>query len=262
MKIHVNSAYESLRSFVETLPAAFDSDGETLHEGRNTIRAFDIGTTRLVVKRYKRPGPIRRFIYGFLRKSKARRAYEHALRLQSMGIDTPEPVAWSERRRGGCLTECWFVSRHSDFTSLAEATRRFPDTDTLPVLEAFAHFAVRLHDAGVVHEDFNHGNILYRYDPATQRCRFQLIDINRMRFKGHALPLRSCMVNLRRLSCPAVAFLYILDRYAEIRGWNVDDTLLRGTFFRLAFGRRKELKKRFRRRREAAAAKKQHRNSL
>lgn len=41
------------------------------------------------------------------------------------------------------------------------------------------------------------------------------------------------MINLRRLSCPAVAFLYILDRYAETRGWNVDDTLLRGTFFRL-----------------------------
>jgi Lipopolysaccharide kinase (Kdo/WaaP) family protein len=50
------------------------------------------------------------------------------------------------------------------------------------------------------------------------------------------------------LSCPAVAFLYILDRYAETRGWDVDDTLLRGTFFRLAFGRRKQLRKRFRHR--------------
>ena len=45
-----------------------------------------------------------------------------------------------------------------------------------------------------------------------------------------------------------VAFLYILDRYAETRGWDVDDTLLRGTFFRLAFGRRKQLRKRFRHR--------------
>jgi len=39
-----------------------------------------------------------------------------------------------------------------------------------------------------------------------------------------------------------------LDRYAETRGWDVDDTLLRGTFFRLAFGRRKQLRKRFRHR--------------
>ena len=56
------------------------------------------------------------------------------------------------------------------------------------------------------------------------------------------------VVSARRLSCPAVAFLFILDRYAEARGWNIDDTLLQGTFFRLAFGRRKELRKRFRRR--------------
>ena len=49
-----------------------------------------------------------------------------------------------------------------------------------------------------------------------------------MRF--HARPLRpdECMINLRRLSCPAVPFLYILDRYADIRGWDINDTLLRG----------------------------------
>lgn len=51
-----------------------------------------------------------------------------------------------------------------------------------------------------------------------------------MRF--HARPLRpdECMINLRRLSCPAVPFLYILDRYADIRGWDINDTLLRGGF--------------------------------
>ena len=42
--------------------------------------------------------------------------------------------------------------------------------------------------------------------------------------------------------------LYSERQYAEARGWNIDDTLLQGTFFRLAFGRRKELRKRFRRR--------------
>ena len=78
-----------------------------------------------------------------------------------------------------------------------------------------------------------------------------------MRF--HARPLRpdECMINLRRLSCPAVAFLYILDRYAETRQWDMDDTLLRGTFFRLLFGRRQQFKKRVRERKLAAAGKKQ-----
>lgn len=105
------------------------------------------------------------------------------------------------------------------------------------MLEAFSRFAVQLHEQGIEHRDFNHGNVLWRRDAATGAVRFQLIDINRMRFADRPLRPRVCMVNLRRLSCPAVAFLFILDRYAEARGWNVDDTLLQGTFFRLAFGR-------------------------
>ena len=116
------------------------------------------------------------------------------------------------------------------------------------MLEAFARFTVRLHEQGICHEDFNQTNILWEYDGAAGNYRFQLIDINRMHFDDRPLSSRACMINLRRLSCPAVAFLYILDRYAETRGWDVDDTLLRGTFFRLAFGRRKQLRKRFRHR--------------
>jgi len=51
-----------------------------------------------------------------------------------------------------------------------------------------------------------------------------------MKFLRRPLRPDECMINLRRLSCPAVAFLYILDRYAETRQWDMDDTLLRGTF--------------------------------
>mgnify|MGYP000821819705 CR=1 FL=1 len=110
-----------------------------------------------------------------------------------------------------------------------------------------AKVVAMLHEKGIEHRDFNHGNILWDRTPAGA-YRFQLIDINRMHFDDRPLSSRACMINLRRLSCPAVAFLYILDRYAETRGWDVDDTLLRGTFFRLAFGRRKQLRKRFRHR--------------
>lgn len=174
-----------------------------------------------------------------------------------MGFDTPEPVAWSEYRKDGLIADTYFVSRRSELTPLPQTMRRFPAPDTLPVLEAFARFTVRLHEQGICHEDFNQTNILWEYDGTAGNYRFQLIDINRMRF--HARPLRpdECMINLRRLSCPAVPFLYILDRYADIRGWDINDTLLRGTFFRLLFGRRQQFKKRFRERKSAAAGKKQ-----
>ena len=153
--------------------------------------------------------------------------------------------------------DTYFVSRRSELTPLPQTMKQFPAPDTLPVLEAFARFTVRLHEQGICHEDFNQTNILWEYDGTTGSYRFQLIDINRMRF--HARPLRpdECMINLRRLSCPAVPFLYILDRYADIRGWDINDTLLRGVFFRLLFGRRQQFKKRFRKRKSAAAGKKQ-----
>lgn len=77
-----------------------------------------------------------------------------------------------------------------------------------------------------------------------------------MRFHAGPLPMRRCMINLRRLSCPAPAFLYLMDRYAELRGWDLDDTLLRGILFRLLFVRHKRMKRRFRQRHGSASAKK------
>ena len=246
MRIHINTAAEHLRDFAQRLPELFGQGGEILHAGRNTIKAFEINGERLVVKRFRRPNLLRAVIYTFFRRSKARRSYEHAVRLRALGIDSPEPIAWSEYRRHGLLSDTYYVSRRSDYAPLSQTTEHFPAAGTLPVLEAFARFAVSLHEKGIEHRDFNHGNILWNRTAAGV-YRFQLIDINRMHFEDAGLSSRACMINLRRLACPAVAFLYILDRYAEARGWNVDDTLLRGTFFRLAFGHSKQLRKRFRR---------------
>lgn len=258
MKLMLNPAWEHLHGWLARLPETFAAGGETLHDGRNTIRAFEVAGVRLAVKRYKRPNLFNTFIYSFLRKSKARRGYEHALRLRQLGFDTPEPVAWCECRRRWLLRDAYLVTLRSDCRALSEVTSRFPARDTLPVLEAFAAFAARMHERGIVHEDFNQGNVLWTYDAAAERYRFQLIDINRMRFRQERLRPRDCMVNLRRLACPAGAFLYILDRYAEHRSWNIDDTLLRGTFFRLVFSRRRQIRKRFRHRMHPAD---RHRNA-
>lgn len=171
MKITVNPAIRHVQPFIERLPEVFHVSGEVLHDGRNQIRAFDIGGERLVVKRYKRPNVFNRFMYSFFRKNKACRAYEHALRLRGMGFDTPEPVAWSEYRKGGLIADAYFVSRRSELTPLPQTMKQFPAPDTLPVLEAFARFTVRLHEQGICHEDFNQTNILWEYDGTTGSYR-------------------------------------------------------------------------------------------
>lgn len=248
MKIHIAPTRRSLQPFVERLPGLFDKagEGETLHTGRNTVRAFEAGGEQLVVKRFKRPNLFRAVIYTWFRKSKARRAYEHAERLRGLGIGSPEPVAWSEYRRRGLLCDSYLVTLRSHHTPLSQTTPLFPAPETHPVLDAFARFAARLHEAGIRHEDFNHGNVLWEL--ADGAYDFELIDINRMRFSKGPLGMRASLVNLRRLSCPAPAFLYILVRYAEARGWNGDDTVLKGVRHRLLFLHRRRIKKRLRKR--------------
>ena len=148
-----------------------------------------------------------------LRPSKAERAYRHAIRLRALGIDTPEQVAFVEVRRRGLLDGCYFVAVHSGYRSLrpvAELDIQRPEVAA--VLDALADFLFRMHNAGVLHKDLNIGNILYRGD----RCSgyaFQVIDTNRMRFY-RSLSMRRRLDNLRRLSCPAPAYLYITSSTA------------------------------------------------
>ena len=149
MKITINPAIRHVQPFIERLPEVFPVSGEVLHEGRNQIRAFDIGGESLVVKRYKRPHLFNRVMYSFFRKNKARRAYEHALRLRGMGFDTPEPVAWSEYRKDGLIADTYFVSRRSELTPLPQTMKQFPAPDTLPVLEAFARFQPDQYPLGI-----------------------------------------------------------------------------------------------------------------
>ncbi len=256
MRIEVNESQKHLRPFIEQLPALFDAGGTVLYAKRNTIKCFDLNGERIVVKRFGKPGLFNRIVYTYIRRSKARRSYEHAMRLRLRGIDSPEPVAWSEYHGGGLLGDSYYICRYSDYRPLDDAFRNPGNPAMREVLDAFARFAVGLHEKGILHRDFNQGNILWQFDPAGNDCRFQLIDVNRMDFANRPQPPRASMASLRRLNCNTETFLYILDRYAEARGWDVDDTMLHGTFFRLTFRRRQQMKKRFKERRAALASKK------
>ncbi len=250
MRIRLNPAHDRLRPFVERLPEAFAADeGTLIYQIRNTVRSFEIEGVRLVVKRFRQPNPFQAFVYAWLRRSKAQRAYEHAVRLRALGFDTPVPVAWCVYCRRGLLRDSYLVTLHVDDHSLSEMMARFPEHEALSVLDAFAEYAARLHDAGIEHLDLHHNNVLYRRDDAMDELRFRLIDINRMRFYDAPLSLRRRMLNLRRLTHRTEVFVYVMERYAEVCGYDLDDTLLRSIFLRLMLIRRSKLKARFRRHR-------------
>ena len=77
MKIIVDRKYRSLESYVEQLPVTFNT-GELVYAARNVLRRFCWDGTIVVVKKYKIPILLNRFVYGRFRKSKARRSFEYA----------------------------------------------------------------------------------------------------------------------------------------------------------------------------------------
>ncbi len=240
MKRFVKQGMEHLDPFVESLPQRFEvGEGELLFKGRNTIRAFEVAGERLAVKCFRAPSGLNSWLYATLRASKARRAYEHGVQLLALGIPTPEPLAWAECRAGGRMRECYLVTRYSTYRDLKEATDAFPAAEGAEVLAGFAAFVADLHEKGVVHGDFNNSNTQWLRE-ANGTLRFELIDINRMQFKGRPLTRRERLHSLRRLTCPLTAYAYIMARYAERVGWSVRYTQLDAAERLIAFIRRRD----------------------
>lgn len=244
MKIQISPRFEFIRPLVEALesPDFFDRNGETLHDGRNTLKRFRFGNQDFVVKRYGHLSLLNRLIYGVLRPSKAVRAYRHAIRLRRLGIDTPREVASIDIRHHGLLSQSYFISVCSEYKPLQPVTEL--DTqrpEVRAILDALAGFLLRLHRAGILHQDLNIGNILYLSD-VPGAYRFQVIDTNRMVF-CRRLSVRRRLDNLRRLSCPVPAYLYLLDQYARLIRTDTTTVQLRGAVLRLAFEMRQRTKR-------------------
>ena len=104
--------------------------------------------------------------------------------------------------------------------------RRFLPDESLTgegkkVLRAFAAYTVRLHEAGVLHEDYSPGNIAFEI--AGDKVSFSLFDINRMHFGR--LSRKRCLHNLCRITPSIVVLSYLAGEYARLRGWNVEESV-------------------------------------
>lgn len=114
----------------------------------------------LKVTRYHNGSPWTRRI----RKSKARRELEIAVRLRAREINTPLPVAAGESRRGGLLTACYLlVPFERDALDLA-AFANSPASAWMrrAITTEFGALARRLHGIGFRQADFAPNNFLLR----------------------------------------------------------------------------------------------------
>lgn len=218
----IRKPYLAYAGHIEKLHQCLGSTGITLHSGRNLVKAVTIsaptgGSIEVVVKSFKVPPWPQRFIYRRIRPSKARRSIEYANKLLEMGINTPEPVASIEYEAAACLRESYYICRHwpadVDLTALLYG-RGSPLEASDNLLEQLARFTSKQHDLGVLHLDYNPGNILTRRSKSDYD--FALVDLNRLRFGN--LDTDGRLSGLVRLT-NSVDYLMILGRaYARCHG--------------------------------------------
>lgn len=234
MKIILNPAFQSLKTFVENIPQNFESQGRTIYKSRNEIKVFQVNGIEVNVKRYKRPIFINKIIYTFIRQSKGIRAYNYPMQLLSKGIESPEPIAYIELKHWGLIDYSYFISVQSPYPNTLYSFGDANLEEYREVAIAFAKFTAKVHDLGVYHQDYSPGNILY--DKINGEYHFSLIDINRMSF-GKVDIKRGC-ANFARLWGPKELYVLITKEYAKARGFDEEECL------KLVFQARDKFKKR------------------
>ena len=182
-------------------------EGEVIFSRRNTLRL----TGDMVVKQFAVPNLLRGLWYGLFGRSKARRSYEYALRMNDL---TPAPVAYREVRVLGVLRESWYACRKSEckhtFNELIGQPGYPNRTD---ILKAIGRFTATLHQRGILHGDYSGGNILFTADGS----RVEVIDLNRIRFCSR-LSREQRLLNFERLNIDRDALRTMVEAYAAAMG--------------------------------------------
>lgn len=208
---------EQMRGWLEGLPERFAGEGRVIYKGRNELREMQAGARRLVVKRFKRDSLIQKLVRRFV-KGKAEKSFRNACRLIECGINTPHPVGWLEVRNGaGFRTDQYYVCEYTDARPIAGQVidERKYDPE---FMKALAGLFVTLHEKGIYFRDSNNTNIRYVRTP--DGIEFELIDINRMRFKD--MSEDECFENMTKFCYPTPGFRYMLGEYVKLRGWPAD----------------------------------------
>ena len=192
-----------------------------MHKARNEIKKIPCDNYALVVKSFKIPNLLNRLVYTYLRGSKAQKSYDNALRLQELGINTPEPVAVIKELTP-TLHKSYFISVAFEYDYTLREPLRNPDfPNRITLFEAFARYSANLHENGVLHNDYSQGNVLIKEENGTYV--FSIVDINRMEFK----PLNKAerYNNFSRLWADEDILSIIAKEYAQTVGYDVEEAV-------------------------------------
>lgn len=243
----IHPQYKKQQKELTEIIHAYDQIDTYIAKGsRNTIKLVTLSTGKqIAIKSFKKPNLINRYIYKLLRKPKGLRSYEHADKLNQLGIKSPNAVAYFEYSSRGALTNSYYISEYiqADITYRdLEEQLDFPNRDQ--ILQKFIEFTFLLHEQGVNFLDHSPGNTLIKikedgtYD-------FYLVDINRMKFNQN-MSFSNRMKNLSHLTTDINDIEKMATYYAHLIGKSSRDVFIRLWLetikFQFRFYKKKEIK--------------------
>lgn len=245
--IYFNSEYLSIKKEIFNIIENFNNSGLIFGDGnRNIIKIFELNSTKINIKSFKKPHLLNSIIYKYIRKSKARRSFEYANRLLANQISTPQPIAYFEYTNLFGLKSSFYVSEHLEcdltFRELVQIPE-FPNHEI--ILRQFTRFSYLLHQKGIEFLDHSPGNTLIKKND-NGSYDFFLVDLNRMTFHQN-MSFHSRMKNLCRLTYKEEMVKIMSNEYAIVSGES-EDIIFRTlwkmtTDFQNQYFRKRRLKK-------------------
>lgn len=216
MPIIIHSKYKSKEDAILQLVANFFNEGDLIVAGaRNTIKSNFLAEEKVNIKFFQKPGIFKSIIYSFFRSTKAKRSFDYANYLIDHNILTPFPIAYIENRSGlGLLKDSYYISEQIDYDfTIRELIHDplFPERNI--ILEQFAEFTFKMHEAKVNFLDHSPGNTLV-VKKDTEKYEFYLIDLNRMNFKN--LSIEERMDNFKKMWLSKTMVKVIAKAYAKL----------------------------------------------
>lgn len=95
-KFVLNEEFKNLESFLLNIKQLFSQNANTIHKARNELKVIEYEGLNLVVKSFKVPNLLNRYVYTHFKPSKAKKSYDNAVKLLTLGINTPTPIGYIE----------------------------------------------------------------------------------------------------------------------------------------------------------------------
>lgn len=243
--MHYRVVDKIFEDFIQNIKKYFENENNTtLFDKRNVIKIVEFENKKYVVKSFKIPHLLNKIVYNFFRDSKAKRSYENSKTLISLGINTPNPIAYAEYANILFFKESYYISEFFDYDfEIREVFSNLDFQKKEIILEKFTEYSYMMHNKGVYHIDYSPGNILVKKNE--ESYEFSIIDVNRMQFKEFDIDLR--MKSMSKLTANTADNHFMAKYYAKLMNVDADMLILKFDFHlqeqQTYLGNKRKLKK-------------------